>query len=152
MRRLALVFLSLSAILVVSAATVTPAYAATTVTHKWVNIDGSGKCLNAKNASTVNVTSCVSTDTQKWAVTTLSNKKLKIVSVTQPNKCLDSNYDRAVYLYTCNGGTYQQWEPVVKATNRTVLRNAETKVCLDNNGSSVYMYPCNYGDFERWAQ
>lgn len=65
--------------------------------------------------------------------------------------CLDSGYDRRVYLNPCGSGNYyQQWQRV-----GSTFVNMQTGLCLDGNSSGrIYTNPCspNQGNaYQRWS-
>jgi hypothetical protein len=78
----------------------------------------------------------------------------RIIRITDGH-CLDSNYQGQVYVLPCNGGNYQNWQ-LTNYNDGTdgvhtdiSLRNAQTGMCLDGNGSSLYTHACG-GSYQDW--
>jgi hypothetical protein len=66
--------------------------------------------------------------------------------------CLDSNFDGAAYVNrNCpSGNLFQKWVWTGTIPSEGTIRNANTRLCLDSNGTSVYTLACNSGVNQRW--
>ncbi|MFE5941811.1 RICIN domain-containing protein [Streptomyces sp. NPDC056480] len=120
---------------------------------------GSGKCLDARAASTVNGTAvqqyaCNGTTAQQWTVAPTSDGHVRIGARTDPAQVVDvsdvSTADNAaVHLWTYGGGLNQQWRAVDEGGGAFHLVNRNSGKCLDVPAAStadsvrLVQYACN---------
>jgi hypothetical protein len=146
----------LAVVLVVGArpAQAAPPAGATTV----VNV-GSGKCVDARAAATVNGTvvqqyACNGSAAQSWQVTATSGGYSRVGLASAPAQAWDvtnvSTADAApVQLWTYAGGNNQQWQAVEQAGGTYRFVNRHSGKCLDVPGAStgdgvqLQQYTCN---------
>ena len=79
----------------------------------------------------------------------------------QNGYCLDSNGSFQVYMGSCNGGTYQQWNVTIQNIGTCIdstcydyyvatLKDRATGYCLDGNSTKLYTHVCNGGEYQQW--
>ncbi|MEU6366964.1 RICIN domain-containing protein [Streptomyces sp. NPDC046931] len=120
---------------------------------------GSGKCLDARAAGTVNGTvvqqyACNNTTAQQWRFAATSDGYVRIDNRNDPAQVVDvtdgSTADSApVQLWTYGGGDNQQWLPVDEGGGVYHFVNRHSGKCLDVPGAStadsvqLAQYTCN---------
>ncbi|MEU7033077.1 RICIN domain-containing protein [Streptomyces sp. NPDC046237] len=120
---------------------------------------GSGKCLDARAAATVNGTAvqqyaCNGTTAQQWTVAPTSDGHVRIGSRDDSAQVVDvsdvSTADNApVHLWTYGGGLNQQWRAVDEGGGDFRLVNRNSGKCLDVPAAStadsvqLVQYTCN---------
>lgn len=120
---------------------------------------GSGKCLDARAAATVNGTAvqqyaCNGTTAQQWNIATTSDGHVRIGSRADSAQVVDvsdvSTADNAaVHLWTYGGGLNQQWRAVDEGGGAFHLVNRNSGKCLDVPSAStadsvqLVQYTCN---------
>ncbi|MEU9993921.1 RICIN domain-containing protein [Streptomyces sp. NPDC050848] len=120
---------------------------------------GSGKCLDARAAATVNGTAvqqyaCNGTTAQQWNIATASDGHVRIGSRADSAQVVDvsdvSTADNAaVHLWTYGGGLNQQWRAVDEGGGAFHLVNRNSGKCLDVPSAStadsvqLVQYTCN---------
>ncbi|MEU8713251.1 RICIN domain-containing protein [Streptomyces sp. NPDC048663] len=119
----------------------------------------SGKCLDARAASTANGTavqqySCNGTTAQQWSLTATSDGYVRIGNGNNTDQVVDvtdvSTADNATaQLWTYGGGANQQWQPVDEGGGAYHFVNRNSGKCLDDPAAStadsvqLVQYTCN---------
>lgn len=90
--------------------------------YEVVQNDAVWKCLDSNHAGNVYGMGCNGGDYQRWRVEDLGNRWIdrlqrnthvyRLVNKAT-GRCLDANYDGALYTLGCNGGNYQMWYHVL---------------------------------------
>lgn len=142
-------------------AAVTSAEAAAEVPTGLVTVvnSGSGKCLDARAATTVNGTAvqqyaCNGTTAQQWNLVPTSDGHVRIGARSDSAQVVDvsdvSTADNAaVHLWTYGGGLNQQWRAVDDGAGAFRLVNRNSGKCLDvpaastSDGVQLVQYTCN---------
>ncbi|QDI67404.1 coagulation factor 5/8 type domain-containing protein [Streptomyces calvus] len=120
---------------------------------------GSGKCLDARAAGTVNGTAvqqytCNTTTAQQWSFTATSDGYVRIGNRNDARQVVDvsdvsSADNAAVHLWTYGGGANQQWLPVDEGGGAYHFVNRHSGKCLDVPSAStadsvqLVQYTCN---------
>src|SRR5262245_16836462 len=66
-----------------------------------------------------------------------------IIRNWKTGRCLDSNWDGAVYTLGCNGGDYQKWKVEYFSLSKYQIKNVATGRCINQDGwGEVYTSPC----------
>ncbi|MGW3459782.1 RICIN domain-containing protein [Streptomyces olivaceoviridis] len=119
----------------------------------------SGRCLDAKAATTANGTAvqqyaCNGTTAQQWSLTDAGDGYVRIGNRNDTNQVADvadvSTADgAAVHLWSYGGGANQQWLPVDDGGGAFHFVNRNSGKCLDDPGASLadsvqfVQYTCN---------
>ncbi|MFJ6070854.1 RICIN domain-containing protein [Streptomyces sp. NPDC093065] len=137
-----------------------PAQAAAPPTG-WATVvnSGSGKCLDARAAGTVNGTAvqqytCNSSTAQQWSITPTADGFVRISNRNDAQQVVDvSNVstadNAAVHLWTYGGGDNQQWQAVDEGGGAYRFVNRHSGKCLDVPSAStadsvqLVQYTCN---------
>ncbi|WP_405578926.1 RICIN domain-containing protein [Streptomyces sp. NBC_01190] len=120
---------------------------------------GSGKCVDARAATTVNGTAvqqytCNGTTAQSWQFTATDSGYYRIGAAAAPAQVLDvtdvSTADGALtQLWLYGGGSNQQWLPVAESSGAFHFVNRNSGKCLDVPSAStadsvqLQQYACN---------
>lgn len=120
---------------------------------------GSGKCLDARSAATVNGTAvqqyaCNNSTAQQWSFTATSDGFVRIGNRNDANQVVDvsdvSTADNAaVHLWAYGGGGNQQWQAVDEGGGAYHFVNRNSGKCLDVPSAStadsvqLVQYTCN---------
>ncbi|MFJ3906436.1 RICIN domain-containing protein [Streptomyces sp. NPDC090025] len=139
-------------------ATAAPAAAPPAGTVTLTN-NGSGKCLDARAAATVNGTAvqqytCNGTTAQQWTLTPTSGGYYRIGNGNAADQVVDvtdvSTTDNArLQLWSYGGGLNQQWQPVDDGGGAFHFVNRNSGKCLDVPGAAtgdsvqLVQYTCN---------
>lgn len=134
----------------------------------WATVvnSGSGKCLDARSAATVNGTAvqqytCNGSTAQQWSLTATSGGFVRINNRNDPGQAVDvsdvSTADNAaVHLWTYGGGANQQWQPVDEGGGAYHFVNRNSGKCLDVPAAStadstqLVQYTCNNSAAQRF--
>ncbi|MFB8245698.1 RICIN domain-containing protein [Streptomyces sp. NPDC055952] len=135
--------------------------AAAALPDSWSTVvnSGSGKCLDARAAATVNGTAvqqytCNSSTAQQWSFTPTSDGYVRIDNRNDARQVVDvsdvSTADNAaVHLWTYGGGANQQWRAVDEGGGAYRFVNRHSGKCLDVPAAStadsvqLVQYTCN---------
>ncbi|MGA5125608.1 RICIN domain-containing protein [Streptomyces pseudogriseolus] len=135
--------------------------AAAALPSGWTTVvnSGSGKCLDARAAGTVNGTavqqySCNGTTAQQWSFTPTSDGYVRIGNRNDERQVVDVSDvsaadNAAVHLWTYGGGANQQWLPVDEGGGAYHFVNRHSGKCLDVPSAStadsvqLVQYACN---------
>ncbi|MFF3247247.1 RICIN domain-containing protein [Streptomyces sp. NPDC002870] len=127
----------------------------------WATVvnSGSGKCLDARSAATVNGTAvqqyaCNNSTAQQWSFTATSDGFVRINNRNDASQVVDvsntSTADNAaVHLWTYGGGNNQQWQAVDEGGGAYHFVNRNSGKCLDVPSAStadsvqLVQYTCN---------
>ncbi|MET9970916.1 RICIN domain-containing protein, partial [Streptomyces sp. NPDC006356] len=136
-----------------------PAAAALPTGWSTVVNSGSGKCLDARAAGTVNGTAvqqytCNNSTAQQWSFTPTSDGFVRIGNRNDAQQVVDvsevSTADNAaVHLWTHSGGNNQQWQAVDEGGGAYHFVNRHSGKCLDVPSAStadsvqLVQYTCN---------
>lgn len=144
------------------------AAAAAALPTGWATVvnSGSGKCLDARSAATVNGTAvqqytCNNSTAQQWSLTATSGGYVRINNRNDANQVVDvSNVstadNAAVHLWAYGGGTNQQWQPVDEGGGAYHFVNRNSGKCLDVPAASMadsvqlVQYTCNNSAAQRF--
>ncbi|MEU8849395.1 RICIN domain-containing protein [Streptomyces sp. NPDC048564] len=148
------------------AADAAPSAAALPTSWSTVVNSGSGKCLDARAAGTVNGTAvqqyaCNNSTAQQWSFTSTSDGYVRINNRNDAQQVVDvsevSTADNAaVHLWTYGGGNNQQWQAVDEGGGAYRFVNRNSGKCLDVPSAStadsvqLVQYTCNGSAAQRF--